>query len=495
MAFKQVVKTVLQPKIALRELFEEDTSSAGQSIDYKAPSYLPDSSQRTGAFQPFVKLGGAIVSGIEKFTIDQSGFLPTISMTFVDSTGKFAGDFFPKTNLILETYIKVANEKLKPFRMDFLVTSVRSIPNEYTGEKTEGVTGTTYIIKGDLYVPNLYKNVSKSYSNMTSKEALLQIAKELGLGFAENNCFPRDRMTWINPNMSYFDFIQSIVSHAYEKEDSFFTVFIDNYYILNFIEVNTQIESTDFDYTLSNYTEAIGSDFNQSTKNEVGNLLDEDFIPNYLSSEFRLKGSSNYILELNLLGDQGEIIKNKGYRKKIYYYDHLRKINSDPSEKIVSFYKEPIKSITRGQDQYLIPEDEALSKNQIVKWMSIDYGNTHPEYNAARLINHHNLSELHKINLKVKLRKINFQVMKGFRVPVFITLQEAERLFKTGATDESQDNAKAKDNLFNETIDTQLSGYYYVLSAKYHYDELDRDGFYTELILARREWQPSKIIE
>lgn len=493
MAFEQVIKTVLQPSVPLKELFEEDTSSEGNSASQKDPSYLPSTAQKTGAKEPYVKLAGTLVVGIESFTIDETGFIPTVSMVFMDSQGNFAGRSFPKTDIILETYLKTGNDKFKPIRIDFLVTSIRSSAKEFTGEKKGYGRGTTYIIKGELYVPNIYKNVSKSYPNLSSRDALLAVAKELGLGFAHNDFTSADVMTWINPNTSYMDFIKSVTKHAYEGERSFFTAFIDKYYILNFIEVNKQLKTGDFDNTLSNYTEAIGADINQKMSDSFKSNINESYVPNYITTEIKAKGNSNYIAELNLVGDHGEILKNKGSRKKIFYYDHLRKVG-EPKEKIISFYKESIKSEDRPQNQYLIPINEDLAKTEVRKWVGIEYGNTHPEYIGARLINAHNLVELEKINLKVNIRGINFQVIRGTRIPVVITLQEAEKLGKTSAVDEARGEKKLDKGktLTQEVFDDDLTGYYYVHGAKYYYDTMERDKLYTELILSRREWLPSK---
>jgi hypothetical protein len=167
----------------------------------------------------------------------------------------------------------------------------------------------------------------------------------------------------------------------------------------------------------------------------------------------------------------------------------------EPKQKIINFYKESIKSEGRSQDQYLIPTDIDLAQTEVKKWIGIDYGNTHPEYVGARLINAHNLIELSKINLKVNIRAINFQVIRGSRIPVVITLQEAERLSKTSGVDEAVGDKKKEKGapLSEETFDEDLTGYYYVFGAKYYYDTLELDKLYTELILARREWRPAKI--
>ena len=63
------------------------------------------------------------------------------------------------------------------------------------------------------------------------------------------------------------------------------------------------------------------------------------------------------------------------------------------------------------------------------------------------------------------------------------------------ATDPTE-TQKPKDpndeKLNRQTVDSQLSGYYYVSGAKYHYDAMHHAGLYTELFLSRREWTPSK---
>jgi len=498
MSFGQIVKGTLLPKVPLKTLFEEDTSiDSTTPAAYKEPNYLPDSSQKIGSKEPYIKIGGQQVKSVETMTIDETGFIPTITLTFIDNFGEFAGDYFPKTNLIMNVYLKVGTEKLKPIRCDFMITGVKSVQPKYTGEKTSMVVGTTYIVKGELYVPNIYSNVSKSYSNVNSKDALKRICTDLGLGFAENDNAPNDKMTWINTNMSTLQFIQMIATHAYQDDDSFFMLFIDKYYYLNYIEVNRQLKTESAQETFITSADSLMNSINQKVKNSGDKAqLEEVTMVNYLTTEIEYKGKSNYIVGLNLVSEQGAILKREGYKKRIFYYDHL-KSGAKPIEKFKDFFMSPLKSIDRSQDQYLVPIEKSLAENEIKKWMSIDYGNTHTEWNAARLLNSHNLKELEKIKLKVTLDDINFQVIKGFTVPILISVQQAELLLKVSDPTDTQ-KSKSPDEesaLTRQSVDGQLSGYYYVSGAKYHYDRLHRNGLYTELFLARREWAPSKKID
>jgi hypothetical protein len=203
----------------------------------------------------------------------------------------------------------------------------------------------------------------------------------------------------------------------------------------------------------------------------------------------------NYIHSLNLVSSQGDVLKTQGYKKEIYYYDHLKKADA-PKDKFVNFFMAPLRGQDRDPKMFLIPEEQSLAENKIKKWMNIDYGNTHIHWNAARVINNHNLKELDKIKLKVSLNNINFQAVRGFVIPVAITVQQAEKIMKSTESDPEQ-NQKAgeRKGLNDQTIDEQLSGYYYISGAKYHYDSLHPNGLYTELFLARREWRPSKKTE
>lgn len=494
MAFTQIIKGTLLPKVPLKTLFEEDTSvNSTSDATRKAPASRPDSAQATGANEPFIKIGGQIVKHIDSLTIDETGFIPTITLTFVDALGEFAGDYFPKTDLIMNVYLKSGSEKFKPIRCDFLIKSVKSMPARYKGDKQAIGKGTNYIIKGELYIPNLYRSISKSYSKLNSKEALKKICQELGLGFAENESKPADTMTWINTNLSNLQFMQKIIEHAYQNDDSFFMAFIDKYYFLNFIEVNEQLKIGEAQPTFVTSGRALAHGFSQKIKDsaEVEAVSEETTI-NYLTTETDFKGSMNYIYSLNLISNQGEVLKYQGYKKEIYYYDHLKKADL-PKEKFTNFFMAPLRSQDRDANLFLIPEEQSLAENKIKKWMNIDYGNTHIHWNAARVINNHNLKELDKVKLRVELNNINFQAVRGFTIPVAVTLQQAEKTLKSTEQDADQNKTEgSRPNLNDQTVDDQLTGYYYISGAKYHYDSLHPNGLHTELFLARREWRPSK---
>ena len=141
----------------------------------------------------------------------------------------------------------------------------------------------------------------------------------------------------------------------------------------------------------------------------------------------------------------------------------------------------------------LIPDDEGMDEIGNKKWMNINYGNTHEHWNAARVFNSHNLKELEKIKLKVLLKGVNFQVIRGMVIPVLLTTSMGEKIRRESNAELEVDANPDKQEINEETLDSQLTGWYYVKSATYVFDPTDHHQFSTELVLSRREWSPSKI--
>lgn len=491
MSFSQILKTHIQPSIKLIELEDFDNSVDGEAPQFsKKRKSLPDFSQTAGKLTPFIKIDGRVISNIERLVIDESGFIPLLELMFIDSSGEFAGNYFPKRNLIVSIFINSANPKLKPIRSDYLITHIKSISPRNRGSRITINSEITYIIKAELFVPRLYNSVSKSYPNMTSVDTLKKVCGELGLGFALNSFTPADSMTWININTSPSNFIKEVLNYSYQDDDQFIDGFINKEMILTMVNVNEQLKILETSLIFSNASDSMTVSLNQEQKNSaLGPAIDELAVVNFLTNQKSNSGKANYIYEANLISDQGSILKYEGYKKKIYYYDHLESGN----KKDKSFFVAPTNTAGSEESSMLIPSDEGLDEIGNKKWMNINYGNTHEHWNAARVFNSHNKKELEKLKLKILLKGINFQAIRGMTIPVLMMQTMAEKVAKETSLDESTKVNKDNEARDTETIDTQLSGWYYIKEAKYIFDPQDPHQFLTELVLARREWSPNKI--
>lgn len=471
MAFKHVLKATLDPAISLVEMnIWNDTSveSSEKQGAILTPKFDPNNKETTGKAEPHLAINDFDImeENIIEMIIDETGFVPTISLIFDAAGGEFSPVQFPRANPILSLYIKSPHEKLKPIRNDYIITSIRG--------------SDTLILKGELFIPKLYDNISASYDGAASKEALKSVCKDVKLGFQSNETSPSDGMNWINPNSNSYDFMKHIISHAYQNDDSFFDGFIDKYYYLNYINVNLQIEQDgEFDNTVFagktdlNLTEDIQNDSSKKLDSTPMGLVEHPRMTNY----------SGAIIEKNLITNEGEILINEGFKKRIYYYD------SGKSD-FISFYVQPIVSThTADKQKSLEPTNETLKTNETKKWINIQYGNTHPNYNAAKLINHHNLEELDKIQLKATVTGINFNMARGQRIPVGIYDVGSEamssRAWDGNQWNENRNQLKMDDLVFNEW----WSGIYYLAGNRYIYDS--DTGFKTEHILSKRDWKPN----
>jgi hypothetical protein len=491
MAFSQVVKTHIQPSIKMIKMQQQDDATGSENASQtKQNKNLPDSSQAIGTKIPFIQIAGVTVTQIERLIIDEAGFLPRMTLIFKDTVGEFSGEYFPKKNLITSIYIASSTEKLKPLRSDYLITSIKVIPSPARSNSNNLAKDQTYIIKGELFVPRLYNNISKSYPNLTSVDALKGVCTALGLGYAQNEFATNDKMTWINYNTSPFNFIKETLSYAYQDDDSFFDGWISKELIFNFINVEEQLKGLEVDNTFISSVDSLMVNPSQVQKdNPTKKSLEEETVPNYITNLPDRAGKPNFIQEASLISDQGKVLKKDGYKKQIFYYDHFE---SDETKKFKNFFVAPNNTPGLAEDTMLTPEDEGLSEIGNKKWMNINYGNTHEHWNAARIFNSHNMKELEKINLRVLLKGTNNQVIKGSVIPVVLTQRFADKIRKEGSFEDQGSAATGQNKLDDSAIDSQISGRYWVKGAIYHYDPMDPLQFSTELILARREWSPSK---
>lgn len=492
MAFKQIIKTQVQPSIKLITLddFDNSEDSTTPAITRKNKN-AQDFSQKAGTNTPFIKIAGQVIGEIEYFAIDESSFMPSISLIFKDVDGEFSGTYFPKRNLIASVFINSGNDKLKPVRSDYLITSIKTISPKNRGGNIMISKGITYIIKADLFVPRLYNNVSKSYPSMTSADAIKKICSDLGLGYAQNEFTTVDTMTWVNFNTSPLNFLKEISNYAYQDDNSFFASFISKEMIFTMVNVNEQLIQSEVDETFSASANPMALGISQTQKNDPLNSgLAESLVVNFLTTLRSDVNKPNYIYEANLISDQGQILKKDGYKKKIYYYDHFESVED---KKFKQFFIAPTNTEGMADSTMLIPDDEGMDEIGNKKWMNINYGNTHEHWNAARLFNSHNLKELEKIKLRVLLKGVNFQVIRGMSIPLLITISMGEKIRKDTDPTGKEDVNPSNKNVQDEDLDPQLTGWYYVKEAKYTFDPTDSHIFYTELILSRREWIPNKI--
>lgn len=440
--------------------------------------------QQAGKDSPIIQINKTVIGkeDILSFTILQNEFLPQMQLSFVDRSFVMTSAAFPHITPIVSVYLAPTNRKLKSVACDFLITGIRSMQLSPTEIR--------YDYTGELYVPGINSNKSKSYPKMASVDVLRAVAKELGLGFATNEEKTNDTMTWINPNHNYKTFINQVVDRAYKSEKAFFSCFIDRNYVLNFINVERQFaRDKEIDVTY------FGTDTSKFESNRFDRFDNDDEIfetPMILTNAKADGVSDMSILEYLPISENGDVLRIESFKKRVKWYAH--------DDKLLDFFVEPISDkVAEGSTVHQTPELTDFTQSEVVKWIGIDYNNAHSNYKFARVINMHNEKELEKNMLKVVLHGVNFSVPRGSRVKVNI-FNDAYSAITLAAQDTDDErnplkdkNGKTPTGMMGEYLDERLSDFYYVkdVISRYRAFQGSTQLMSTEMILSKRNWQPA----
>jgi hypothetical protein len=318
------------------------------------------------------------------------------------------------------------------------------------------------------------------------------MADSLKLGFATNDTATDDSMTWINPNGTAENFIKNICSRAYKNEKSFFDCFIDSNYILNFVNYEkaiskeTKVMLAPVDATESLYS-AVTSQNQTVSKDDLPKETELSEI--MLSSSIKDARTGFHIAYYSMKSDHGEVLANQSFRKSIMWHDrNFYKENKLPMNHFIEPLSE--KTIDHKDVLYQKPKPVTFGTELTKRWVGIDYNNGHANYKFARLLNTHNLDELGKNCLIVRLPGVTQAIYKGGKVNVMI-----KRLISNEKDSIAPDSKFEQfDTVYtgkDEAIDMYLSGPYVVKDIAYDFNaaaEISEFRYSTELTLVRREW-------
>lgn len=488
MALSNHILTIVEPSIELDKLkFESYKENEGKNNTSK--SYGGDG-------EPFVSINGYNFSpeDIFNFEIRTDGYVPTLTVTIVDTKGQFGIDTFPRDGDVINVRIASKHQSLyKDIRIDFDIDRVQT---PALASFKYGVGAAKYSFTGTMKIPGMFADVCKYYESATSKDQLIQIATDLGLGFATNIETTDDSMKMLIAYDTIVDSMINRVEHSYIGDSSFQTFSIDPYYYVNYVDINALIESEEsFEKTLKE----LDVTFQDIVDNE--NTKEPAEITNVLTSHNRAEGTSLHIAAYSLKNLSGAAVKANGYKRTLQYYENDSEdglINFDVEAMTSSKLKdidEPLRG-RRGEDRY---KQETKYKYMGRLDVNPDNANTHLNYNFARIHNKQNMDELKKLVLEVELSGFNSSLHKYQKVPIAIFNQvqsqvTADTELKNRKEDQNFDvkqKVDENDNISDpSSLDEFLSGFYIIGDIKYKYSK--KVGRITQsLTLLRREW-PSR---
>lgn len=410
---------------------------------------------------PLVSIEDFIIPSVDltAFKLDYTGFLPTLMFEFMDSSNSILSTDVPKDGTLIKVYIGGQGDELyyKPIRQDFVLTSIRKISN----------SGMKYRVYGKLNVPYGYRKESWCSGKCSAMQALFNIAVWTGLGFATNftNKNTLDIMNWRNNETgTYFDFMEDITAHACYSPNTFFTSFIDQYNVLNFIECHSLLShgGKKDDVPAMIYKCFPPQELPQydpgtekTAKNQLPLKDNDDEWNNtyqrlsyyYISNHYFFDGWSNCIDSYQEISDGGSSLSD-GFRTHVTFSDS----NDDNifGGNVLEFLIRPIDNLKRdGATQKILPLPETVSQNSYIplnlmqmtkkeflynlssvdnmtniesfnNFGEIDTSNTFPQYFFAEIQNKFQMKFLKKCGLKVKLQNYNPAITKFSRIWVDI---------------------------------------------------------------------------
>ena len=493
-------------------------------------------------------------TNITNFCLDYSSFAPQVMVEFVDITNDMLSTNIPKPGSYIKVFIGGYgdDEYYKPIRQDFVITSINKTNRtggEYQNYPNSG-NPIKYKMTGILNVPLGFRKMPWSSSKINARQAMFNISNTVGLGFATNFNINSDVdvMRWINTqNKSYYDFMREITQHSCYSPYTFFTSFIDQYYVLNYVECRSLLShggnKTDTPQMI--YNSIMPEMDKNKTDKPNGDLNSGEQKVSYyfLTNSGEFKGWTNYIEEYFEIND-GYSMMSDGYSKVLTYSDKCGFFNL--ISKNYRFLITPIDNIRRDNDKNIIslPEevgydtyiplnlrqttnsayvdnqklyDIPTSAESMVDIGEVDTSNNFPLYFYASIQNDFQMKNLKKCGLSVRLQNYNPSITRYSRIWVDIydmNRHSLTQIRKNSNVDnlppsQAKEYLKGKNDdiiVFNEDIekDTEyqaynrsLSGWYVVTDMKISYNTVkDFKGvsykkLQTQLILNRIDYKPT----
>jgi len=476
-----VINNFAKTSIRLDELVVPNRSGP----DNKNEPLLQDADEKSfGAYRPVVFINGYYVEKfMSYFSLDMTGILPVVRFNFVMGDPLFLSVNYPKDGDIVSIYIRSWVEVYKPIRMDFNILSVQS------GQSVdpEG-NGIAFSVLGEARIPGIYSEVSKAFRAKSSYDALFEISQDLDLGFSSNDPERNDTMTWICPNLSYYDFLKEVASRSYKDDRSFFKIWIDPYYNLNVVNMDSQLTADDYVQQVK-----VIRGVSNNTANDTafeGLELNSQEMPLALTNQ---KGSNDiplYISNYTLVSQAGNINNGSGYIREVQFYDDGLETDNYP-EKYIKYTIESVTTENVGENQVLQKgrpkEDEYLREIRKNWYGSLNSfggqgGGVHENFIQALVQNEFNIEDLNKFTLRVETQPYYAGFYRGQAIPVLIYVNDQGIRKQNAGISENQ----RTENEINPVLDQFLSGIYVLDGIEVVYE-----GFSLMkqvLHLRRREW-------
>lgn len=477
-----------------------------------------DFPKTAGLDYPIIKINGYVfgIEEINSLSIEIEDFLPHIILEVETATNSLTGVNMPKDGDLISLFMRSPNKDLVPLRMDFIIMKASSSQIDYTKKVTR--RRTKYWLQGDLYVPKMTSEVDQFSFCGTSKEAVIDFCERYKLGFCytdEDNT--DDKQIWLCYSNTPEQYIKSVVSHAWKDKTSFFDCWVDQYYNLNFINVNDILGrelADDGTMDIGKYATSLSTfwEDGKNTKNKK-----EDQYPKLFTNAVWFENSVWYISSWKPINRSSQVTLNEGTSIEAEFFLANQYLFDNGLQQDTSVLCEPAYNpdklanhlLLRGRTNFSMGFDKMSNNGDFVDiyrktpWFGVQYvmsdsdkestdqnnnswsGNLHKNYYRAEAHNRINLKELDKLNIELTFEGLNLHILRGEKIPVIIYDQNGP------LAEKNKDGTALQDSNYDMAIFWMYSGWFMIDSVRYEYEpNEDRavSNFKTIVTVTRREW-------
>ena len=418
--------------------------------------------KQTGKY-PLIYLNGVIIEDkdMRMFKLYNDLFIPSLELEFSDPTNKIIDEEYPGDDAIISVFKKSDEDGYMGIKMDFKITNFKTI-------KATSNDAVYFRIEAIVNVDDLYLMNFESFKG-TSYNTLKDLATKMKLGFASNVKNTDDDMVWINPANYKFKFIQSIISNSYLADDTFLFGYIDYYYNLNYVDIESQLK------------EDISTQMTILDKSNVAKDAKTTEIPLILTNNPDRNNTNMYIEKYTIDNNSTSVNLMFCYRHMIRYYDKTADDIKMYALDNISDEGDNSNIILKGKDGKTNGLYENLINNE---WMGkLDTDNVHKNYLHSQLQNKNNLKFLQKLKMTIRMKTPNYGLYRFQKV-----LVELYNLGKINTKEETSDVDVEKmttDDQYDKNIIHKMSGEWLITAINYNFST--DDGNSQEITLVKRE--------
>lgn len=297
------------------EKWIEGENKSGYEVKNSNYAVEADLKKDLGRSFPIVYINDHMFSEdeLEYLKLDCNDFLPTIELHVTSRSKTIIKENLPKEGDTIGLFIQYTHTMIRPLRCDFIITAAisKNVSQEFLQDYM------SMIVYGELKIPDIYNSDIAFEYQGSSRNALVDIAQKLKLGYCFNDPDDtNDAQSWYcTPEQSGDpkQYIEDLALHLYKDTSSFYNAWIDPRYNLTVINIRDMLGITadcDDGIDLTKMVSVINNNYfdgNKQDKNQ--SVVTPKIFNNFLGNQSM---DTYYVYDYKLINQASEISNKMG---------------------------------------------------------------------------------------------------------------------------------------------------------------------------------------